>query len=194
MTRDEDRFRNEIVNEKVYGEPHSGVIIDIGAHIGLFSEYSQPVATVIYAIEPATNNYQEIIKRIEDNGWSNIKAFNLAIGCEDSTRKLYMGGSDGAWTFSNNSGRSGDYQEIQTMTLRHFMEREGIEHVDLLKIDCEGAEDEIIFTKDFGDITDKIDAIVGELHGSHSLEELKQHGYTIEDTGSSQILRARRIK
>jgi FkbM family methyltransferase len=190
MTQDEERFRNEIFVEKVYGEPTSGVVVNIGAHVGLLEEYMHDTATMMYAIEPSIDNYNALVERTKN--WSNVKCFNLAIGKDNTIRKLYKGTSDGAWSFGSNW--NGEFQEIQTMTLESFMKQEGIEHIDLLKIDCEGSESEIIFTAEFGNIAPKIDRIVGELHGGVNKNQLKDYGYELEEVATPQMLRARRIK
>lgn len=192
MIRDEDRFRKEIFEEKVYGEPASGVIIDIGAHIGLFTEYSHNTASMIYAIEPALNNYQELLERTKD--WSNVKCFNFAVSCKGAANRIYEGGSDGAWSLGGQGGWSGNHQEVVIITLEEFMTNNGIEHVDLLKIDCEGCENSVIFAPEFRNIADKIDVIVGELHGGNGANRLEEYGYVIDPKSTSQIFRARRIK
>ena len=54
-------------------------------------------------------------------------------------------------------------QSVATISLKHFLHKYKIKKIDFLKIDCEGAEYEILFNCDFQTIS-KIDNIAMEFH------------------------------
>jgi hypothetical protein len=52
--------------------------------------------------------------------------------------------------------------EVQGMTVDTIMKEQGIEHIDILKIDIEGAEREVF--RDPSSWVSKVDALIVELH------------------------------
>ena len=57
------------------------VIIDIGAHVGIFSIYyalKYPSAT-IYSYEPVNRNYKNLVKNLEYNKIKNVIPFENAV-------------------------------------------------------------------------------------------------------------------
>src|SRR5439155_22241051 len=62
-----------------------------------------------------------------------------------------------------------DFRPIRTLTLEDLMQEYGVDHIDILKLDCEGSEFSIL-----GKTTslDRIGLIVGEYHGKEKFEQL----------------------
>jgi FkbM family methyltransferase len=70
------------------------VFLDIGAHIGYFTLLAARLVGPtghVYAFEPSPTTYRRLQKNIELNGFSNVTAFEVAVG--DSSRRgtLYEG-------------------------------------------------------------------------------------------------------
>lgn len=164
MDSDEERFRQEIFVDKVYGDPAVGVVIDIGAHVGLYTEYCHKTAMQIYSVEPSLENFKRLKERTKK--MENVKCFNLAIGLEDQEeRNLYGSSSDGGYSIRLAGGSVDLCGVVKVQTLKTFMDENNIEIVDLLKVDCEGAENEI-FVQGFMEsgLPQRIKRIVGENH------------------------------
>jgi len=127
--------------------PDDAVVIDIGANIGVFAIYAAITAknTSIYAFEPMEHTYNImkhniLINRLEDR----IHPFNIGVADHAGERRLYLGeGSPYHTLFSDDA--NGNSVAIDCTTLRDIFEQEGIEKCDLLKLDCEGAEFEILY-------------------------------------------------
>lgn len=188
--KDEDRFREDIFKKKQYG-PNSPewVIIDVGAHVGIYAEYMRKVAKKIYCIEPSLVNFDELQHRIYENEWANVECFNFAIAAEDGERSLYSGKSDGAYSTFQGNGITNYEHNVIAKTLKTFMAEQGIEHVDILKVDCECCENEI-FNAGYKEIAPMIDKVVGEIHigDQRSLECLKENGYGIKMTDTNTYI------
>lgn len=187
-TEHSGRYIGEVLESQEYKHPLTHlnlgddlVVVDIGANIGMFSLYVYDIAKVIYAIEPILNAIEPFCETIRENRLDKIRLFTLAIG--PKTGKGYMnivepdiaGGS-----FLNKDG----HREVYEMTLNDFCKREGIDHIDLLKIDCEGGEWDIVRTTDFNLL--RIDKIVGEYHGGrinagYFFQLLDRKGYKCKD-------------
>lgn len=169
----------------------NATIVDIGAHYGYFSIFaaknSGPHASV-FSIEPSKNNYYHLQENVTANGIKNIKTFNLAIGSERGTTTLYTGNNQNHSLFENyrllDQNRKSEIVTVNTLEL--FMSENGIENIDFLKIDCEGAEYSIIESAP-KHVFEKIKTISMEFHdmknekqtAEHLLEKFIKNGFQI---------------
>ncbi len=136
------------------------IVLDVGAHVGVVSCYlakKYPFLT-IFAFEPNPINFERLKWNIRQNE-VKVMPFNLAVTGDG--RDLLIGGdhTENTGGFSM-WGTGPDMYEVESITLPDFMERYGIERVKLLKLDCEGAEYEILTE----DLAKKCDYIRGEFH------------------------------
>jgi len=169
----------DIVNDK-----KDMVIMDVGANIGVVTQYLRDFAKKLYAIEPSSEHYEALVKNKEFNEWDNVETFNLALA-----------DSDGEMDFSVNEGNRtmntlviGDevkdrtykvkgtdfvmqthkpYKQglkVKTMRFDTFMEENKIFEVDFCKFDVEGAEDMILRSEGFKKVAPRIKAIEVEFH------------------------------
>jgi len=118
-------------------------VIDIGAHIGLFSLYASQNCTEgkVFAFEPIKENYGILELNKKLNNFSNIQSENCAISKLTSKITLYQSNDE--------SGHSKFIQtdnpvEVASKSLNDFFKENRLESVNLLKLDCEGSEYEII--------------------------------------------------
>lgn len=127
------------------------IVLDLGAHVGVFTIYATTTAqnVVVYAYEP----HPEFCTALKENIRLNrrdetVHCFDAAVASETGTRDLYLGG--GQFFFPTLVGATqGDNVEqmvVPCTTLREIMEVNHLEHIDLLKMDCEGAEYEILYS------------------------------------------------
>jgi FkbM family methyltransferase len=142
-------------------------VIDCGASIGLASLFFQPHAKTVYAIEPNPSHYECLIKNTEK--FSNIKTFNFAMANQTGQDYLCINDNgDYAESFFGN-GEKKDLVPLKDMET--FFNENNIEHVDVLKIDTEGAEYSVLPSVKFGNVASKIDFIIGEAHTIGGLPE-----------------------
>lgn len=138
-------------------------IIDIGAAMGLSALYFKDYAKMIYACEPFEQVYKSAKKNTEK--YKNIKVFN--IGIASTTRDAVLYGYDNqppATIELRSNVPVTSTAVVKFVAIDEFMKQNKINHVDLLKIDCEGAEYEIFSSVAFKNIASKIDYIIGEAH------------------------------
>lgn len=160
-TRTEIEVLREIFLEHEYRLPSSKrpmTIVDLGAHIGLASRYLLarfPNSRVI-AVEADPG----LIDRLKFNlRGTGSQVINAAVGASSSPRKLYRSPD----TWSNSLRKVRPWQTpvvVPGITFEDVLKRSGIDHVDLLKIDIEGAECEAFF----GGVPDCVDTVIGEVH------------------------------
>lgn len=130
------------------------VVIDIGGNIGTVSIYlaKKYPFLKIYAFEPVKQNYENFLKNIELNNINKdiIKVFNLAITKDRRdvilTSPFYNSGASNIYdNYSNGIVLNNDIS-IKSITFDDIFSNNNISKCKLLKIDCEGAEYEILYS------------------------------------------------
>ncbi len=159
----------EIFLNEDYGViPDNSIVLDLGAHIGVFTIYATATArnVVVYAYEPYPDSCAALKRNVRLNQREEtVHCFAAAVASETGTRSLYLGG--GQFFFPSvvgtNKGEEVEQVAVPCTTLMEIMESNHLEHVDLLKMDCEGGEYEILYSTPPSHL-EKIAAIRMEYH------------------------------
>jgi FkbM family methyltransferase len=160
------------------------VVVDIGAHIGIFSIYASTVAAKVYSFEPFPENYHFFEENIESNDITNVELIRKAINSKKGKMRLIL---DDFHTHSlvKGSASTGNFIEVETITLEDFIKEQKIEKIDFLKMDCEGSEYEILKNCPES-VLNKIEKISMEYHhiddeknGNVMKEILESKGYEV---------------
>jgi FkbM family methyltransferase len=152
------------------------VVIDIGAHIGDFSifasKYDKDIA--VFSYEPSKESFTFLIRNIELNKASNIKAFNLAVSKTQGEIKFYI--DEKNTTLHSTVIAQKSFLLVPSTTLERIFMGNHIENCQLLKLDCEGAEYEILFNTP-GEILNRIQNISMEYHDvpNYTINDLKKY-------------------
>jgi FkbM family methyltransferase len=167
--------------------PDDGIVFDIGANIGLWTNQvlKQKSLTVVHAFEPndiAANQFQH------KYGSSERVRFNkLGMLDEECERELFIMCEDGEGSCLNDRGATkhkfgGDLslrgtQTIQLTTVDKYCETNGIDHIDFIKIDVEGYEFKVLLGAQ--NMLGNIDGIQFEFNGSNEEQDCKHTWYDI---------------
>lgn len=163
-------------------------IIDVGANIGAFSIFAaiNYPESKIYCFEPDYQNYQKLVKNLNLNKIKNVRTFNIAIGKKEGKIKLYSDSNGNFGTIGSSTIKvSPTSVEINCEILNDVLVENRIGTCDLLKLDCEGAEYDIIFSLNQDSIK-RIKYIVLEYHhtpnyqGKDLIGCLKNQGYQVK--------------
>ncbi|WPP52547.1 FkbM family methyltransferase [Catalinimonas niigatensis] len=154
-------FPKEIFKEE------SMTVIDIGANAGFFSLYTfyHFPSSKVFAYEPMPYNFS-VLKQYQMK-YSDFE-FNIhqkAIGAKEGKITLNASKLDGYTTMASVFEK--DYNthqiEVECVTLAQIMAHNHLHTVDLLKLDCEGAEYEILYNTSNHDLH-KIQLMCIETH------------------------------
>tara|TARA_B110000858_G_scaffold198442_1_gene265042 strand:- start:4299 stop:5039 length:741 start_codon:yes stop_codon:yes gene_type:complete len=135
-------------------------IVDIGGHIGSFTvkAASQAINGKVYTFEPFPSTHAVLKKNTEN--LKNVHAQQTAVSGVCGSQELFFSSSNPA---ENSLLRKTDNSiEVPLVTLKAAFDMNHIENVDLMKIDCEGAEYDILFNA--GDSLSIVQKMVMEVH------------------------------
>ena len=138
------------------------VILDFGSNIGtsiiLYRHYF-PNATIL-GVEMEKTNFELCKRNVE--GLSNVYIENLAIWSIDDS-VLGFDKINDANAFHINEKSSNINGQIKSITVEKLFQKYSLNHVDLVKIDIEGAEKNIFFEGSLGWLN-QVDYIILEFH------------------------------
>jgi len=144
-------------------------VIDVGANIGCFSLFAAhrvgPQGRVL-ALEPEAETFQQLRRNIELNRAANVAARQIAVAAESGEAILYGAEDSRYCTLFRCVDQRATHQPVgkaRTDSLERILEQEGIEQCHYLKLDCEGAEHDMIRTLS-PEIAGRIDQITLEMH------------------------------
>lgn len=141
------RYEQEDSEYFIRSVQKSDVCIDIGANVGFYTLAlaRQAANGTVHAFEPVPLNRDLLSVNILTNGFSNVTINQLVVGDREEDTELYVA-DDGAFSSLVDTERRPIKDKIQArmITLDHYCETQGLERVDVLKIDVEGAEEKVI--------------------------------------------------
>jgi FkbM family methyltransferase len=121
------------------------VVLDVGTSIGQYTLLASGIVGPdgrVHSFEPDPVTYQWLSGNVKRNNLQNVTTNQLALGGEPGALQLYIGSPENIGTTSlrpqyNHSGRS---VSVDVVPLDSYLERAGVQRVDFIKIDVEGAE------------------------------------------------------
>ena len=119
------------------------VYVDVGAWIGPTVLFAAARCKVVYCIEPDAVAYERLLGNLRMNGIDNVLPFHGALGVRNGT--VQIAGEKGFGTSETRvqatpADGGADAATVLAMDLPRFIQWWGIERIDLMKIDIEGAE------------------------------------------------------
>lgn len=152
-------------------------IVDVGSHRGYFSIFASRHTAKnsrIWAVEPDADNLFFLRKNLQQNQTNNVEVVAAALHTGNEIVKLYRSQSvNHSIVLGNRDTGIQSCVEVEGITLRQLMMLYGIEKVNFLKLDCEGAEYEILFQMD-KETLGRIHVVSMEFH------DLKRVEYTAD--------------
>lgn len=159
-------------------------IVDVGAHIGVFSVEAGKAAGSVYAFEANPDTFELLKSNLDMNNIDSATAHNFAVSGSSGESKISLG--EGSLTDSIEKDPTGDNRKIQRRSLEGLIGQEvTLSGKSLLKLDCEGSEFKILRETNVSTL-ESFDTIFLEWHGEHGnpgelLDELQQAGFDTEE-------------
>jgi FkbM family methyltransferase len=124
--------------------PPDATVIDIGANIGVFALYAATLgrAARVLCYEPFPDSCDALRQNAARNHLPALQAFQMAVTGRSGQRQLQVGDCDGWNTMFGTASQQS--MMVECTTLGEILEQQRIARCDFLKVDCEGAEFEIL--------------------------------------------------
>jgi FkbM family methyltransferase len=140
-----------VVAEREYHPPGyeigpSDVVVDVGANIGAFAVSAARAAATgrVIAIEPEPDNFALLCRNLERNGCRNVTPVRAAVSEASGSVRLSLNAASGAG-HSIRRDHGGPTLEVPALALGHVFDEYRVSRCDFLKLDCEGAEYDILY-------------------------------------------------
>lgn len=150
-------IEREVVNEKVYrfwkDVKKDDVVFDIGASVGAYTiSILDQKPKKVYCIEPS----KKLLKALADNCFDKILEYK-----ENPLVYINSGIVDNEGDRINIFGGESDFSGI---TFKKIIEDYSIDHINYMKIDCEGGEYSIFKEENMDFLLNNVDFIAMEIH------------------------------
>jgi len=147
----EKEFFERSQYEKFVKVKEGDIVVDIGASIGPFIySIKDRKSLKIIAVEPMSTYHDLLLKNSFSNSVLEFTLYKNAIGSVDNEIL------DLEW--------SSEREQVKTISFQTLIKENNLDHINFLKLDCEGGEYSI-FTEDNLDyLKNNVDYIVGEFH------------------------------
>ena len=191
----------EIFFKRVYNPSYlsigpDDVVVDIGANNGVFTLFAAThTRNAVHAYEPSPRNLEILERNIAANNFHQVFVHGSAVSDRQGFAKLHLNPADGQqnlltdhilpekierfktrsdlnYLISDQTGTSIEI-EVPTTTLVEIMDSNRLDHIDFLKLDCEGAEGSILQSTP-GEYLLRVSKIAMEFHDH--LSELNHDG------------------
>lgn len=160
-----------IILEREYNPPGfeigpEDIVIDIGAHRGVFLAFAAAqTGATITGVEPDPENFRVLGLLVRSNKMENVRLVNAAVAAATGEARLYQGTASSRHTLTGidvlNGAPLARSESVRTISLDELCRPHPAIH--FMKMDCEGAEHEIIQSAR-EDTLGKIKRLVMEVH------------------------------
>lgn len=161
--------------------------LDVGAAFGDFAiwvAHRFPRSTVI-ACEPFPPSFDLLQHNLALNHIGNVRLLPYALGARSGPMRLYPASNEAVESSTARPGGRGEGLDVPGMSLDDLFRTQALERCDFFKMDCEGAEFEILFSAS-AETLGRIRHLCLEYHDGvtvHSHQELagflRRHGFEV---------------
>jgi FkbM family methyltransferase len=181
------------------------IVIDIGAHIGRYTiTSSKQIGNTgkVVAIEADPDNFELLKRNIALNNLTNVLPLNYAVFSTRTRIKLYEQSASAKYNsvMLTRAAKAKNYVEVNADTLDSILKQNGINQVNWIKIDVEGAEFEVLkgstktLSSENVSLLIEIHNIEDPSHYGNIVDFLKYHNYEItfeqryDGSGESHVI------
>lgn len=171
LTADEF-FVREVVADRQYNPAGFEInptdqVVDVGGNVGAFAIWAGTCASRgrVITLEPVAENFSLLVRNIRLNGLPQVLPVRAAVTSQHGAATVYLS-PEGTGSHSLLAEFAGPYrnsQHVEGVTLPDVFERHQLDQCDFLKLDCEGAEYEILYNLPL-ECFRRIDKLVLEYH------------------------------
>ena len=136
-------------------------VVDAGANVGVFSLYAASLARrgKVISLEPNLVLFNFLSENVHENGFSNVICVNAALRHVDGS--TYFGGIPSGGSIMADYARKVEAVTVDCHSVQGLIDTFGLQTIDLLKMDIEGAEFDVFQETGF---LSRVSRIAMEVH------------------------------
>lgn len=134
-------FRENPKNELLFRHDltQDSFVLDLGGYLGDYAaEIRSRYDCKVLILEPVAEFYQKIQRRFEND--ANVKVINVGLGHFSGNASISLAANSS----SIKSGAKGRLEQIALLSFPDLVEKFNLKHIDLVKINIEGAEFDVL--------------------------------------------------
>jgi FkbM family methyltransferase len=125
------------------------VFVDVGCNFGgytwwVLSRLGKDCTVV--ALEPDPELHARLRFNLDTNRWDHVRTLSCAVGAEEGRATLHLHGTNRGENslLERENGVESGAVDVQVRPLKALAEEEGLERIDILKVDIEGLESVVL--------------------------------------------------
>ncbi len=181
------------IYEQYYTPKKGDAVIDVGAHIGIFTvKAARMVAGSggrVIAIEPDVNNLRFLEQNIKINGLKNVVVVPKGIWSKPDRLKLFLGTHSMTSSLYHQEWQTDNIAEVEVDSLDNMLKQVRVARADFIKMDVEGAEIEALKGMK-GALAGNANLVISAYHEQDGkatyktvVPRLKNEGYKVHEEG-----------
>jgi len=124
------------------------VCVDVGANTGFYSllmSFATGAGGQVHSFEPIPINFHLLSINVLLNRFTNVVISNCCVGSVDGSTDFSLS-ADSAYSSMRPTGRKGEIEHLErkVVTLDSYVEEHKLGKVNVVKVDVEGAEEEVL--------------------------------------------------
>ena len=152
-----------------YTPKDTDVIVDVGAHVGLFSLWvlKNNNRCRVVSVEPSPENFACLQENARTRKWGSVEIHQRALGGSPGKVKMMTIDSNRSYDARTTAAEASENGAVDVITLPELFELAKTDRIALLKIDAEGAEYDAFSSLDDAPLRQflsRVDKIVMEYH------------------------------
>jgi FkbM family methyltransferase len=155
------------------------IVVDVGSFIGISPIYFALQGAKVLAYEVLPVHYYFSLLNLRANSlMDRVIVHNAGIGGINRRITVPLKYHNYSYSIYKSTSKNDDFKHIDVITIDDIIERNDIDKIHLLKMDCEGCEYEI-FESINANTLQKINELIMEFHGSEVpiMEKLRKNGF-----------------
>ena len=169
------------INGGIYeGVPICGRVMDMGANCGLFSAYASPSCDRIWAFEPSRRHFTAAEQFFREARIENVSLVHAALWVKDGPIGFMHDPNNATMDRIDYHRNAHTPVQVPCLRMDTLLSRYVIDHADFVKMDIEGAEEDVLASEGFAAAAPKIGFLWVECHNYRDWGDGKLLGDRVE--------------